>query len=108
GEVQNLGGECKEGEENGEKVERQVRKSVAALLLEGRVGQAFEGVITGASDKGTFVRVFDPPCEGRIVRGEQGLRVGDKVRVKLTAVVFEKGFLDFVRERNTTGRTAAA
>jgi exoribonuclease-2 len=69
----------------------------AAAKVESRVGESFDGVITGAADKGTFVRVFDPPVEGRVVRGERSLKVGAKVRVTLVATDFEKGFLDFVR-----------
>jgi exoribonuclease-2 len=79
------------------KVERQVRKSVAALLLERRVGESFAGVVTGAAPKGTYVRLLDPPVEGRIVRGFAGLAVGDKVRVNLVGTDFERGWLDFAR-----------
>jgi len=79
------------------KVERQVRKSVAALLLERRVGESFAGVVTGAAPKGTYVRLLDPPVEGRIVRGFAGLAVGDKVRVTLVGTDFERGWLDFSR-----------
>jgi exoribonuclease-2 len=79
------------------KVERQVCKSAATLLLEGRVGESFDGVITGAADKGTWVRVFNPPVEGRVVRGFQSLRVGDQVHVVLVHTDFDRGFLDFER-----------
>lgn len=88
---------CTLQEGNVAKVERQVSKSAAALLLEGRVGESFEGVITGAADKGTWVRIFNPPVEGRIVRGFQSLRVGDQVHVVLVHTDFERGFLDFER-----------
>jgi exoribonuclease-2 len=87
---------CNLQEANAAKVERQVKKSAAALLLGRRVGEAFNGVITGASEKGTYVRIFDPPAEGRVVQHEAGLRVGDAVRVKLVATDFERGYLDFV------------
>ncbi len=96
-ELGTLGAHCTEMEGAATKVERQVRKSAAALLLQHRIGEVFDGVITGAADKGTFVRVFNPPVEGRVVRGEQGLHVGDKVRVSLTGTDFERGFLDFAR-----------
>ena len=86
---------CNVQEEAATKVERQVRKSAAALLLAGRIGAVFEGVVTGASDKGTYVRIFDPPVEGRVVQNEAGLKVGDTVSVKLLHTDFERGWLDF-------------
>jgi exoribonuclease-2 len=88
---------CTLQEGNVAKVERQVQKSAATLLLEARVGESFDGVITGAADKGTWVRIFDPPVEGRMVRGFQSLRVGDQVRVVLVHTDFDRGFLDFER-----------
>ena len=66
-------------------------------LQTSRVGQRFEGIVTGASSKGTWARVFHPPVEGRIVRGEKGLDIGDRVNVKLLGVDVEKGFIDFAR-----------
>jgi exoribonuclease-2 len=88
---------CTLQEGNVAKVERQVCKSAATLLLEGRVGERFDGVITGAADKGTWVRIFNPPVEGRIVRGFESLRVGDQVHVVLVHTDFDRGFLDFER-----------
>jgi ribonuclease R len=69
----------------------------AALLLTPRMGEAFDAIVTGATPHGTFVRVIDPPAEGRIVKGEQGLDVGDALRVKLVATEPSRGFIDFVR-----------
>jgi exoribonuclease-2 len=84
--------------ENAErKVERTTRKQAAAVYLAGRIGQEFDAIVTGAADKGTFARLVDPPAEGRIIRGETGLDVGDHVRVKLVATEPSKGFIDFVR-----------
>jgi len=84
-------------EDAANKVERQVRKSAAAQLLASRVGERFDGVVTGASDKGTWVRVLNPPVEGKVVRGAAGLDVGDRVAVRLVGVNVERGFIDFER-----------
>jgi exoribonuclease-2 len=88
---------CTEAEDAANKVERQVRKSAAACILEDRIGQRFDGIVTGASEKGTWVRVFHPPVEGKVVHGAHGVDVGDKVNVKLIDVNVERGFIDFVR-----------
>jgi exoribonuclease-2 len=96
-ELDELAAHCTEAEDAANKVERQVRKSAAACILESRVGERFDGLVTGASEKGTWVRVFHPPVEGKVVHGGQGLDVGDKVRVKLIDVNVERGYIDFVR-----------
>ncbi len=96
-ELQNLALHCTEQEDAADKVERHVRKSAAALLLERRIGERFDAVVTGASEKGTWVRVFDPPVEGKLVHGSEGLSVGKKLRVKLIMTDVERGFIDFVR-----------
>ncbi len=86
-------------EASARKIERLMRKVAAAVLLQPRVGESFDSVVTGVSPKGTFVRLTQPPAEGRVVRGEEGLDVGDRVRVKLVSTDAQRGFLDFVRER---------
>jgi exoribonuclease-2 len=96
-ELRELGTHCTEQEGNAAKVERQVRKSAAALLLQNRIGQQFDGMVTGASDKGTWVRIAQPLAEGRVVQGFQGLDVGDQVRVRLLRVDVQRGFIDFAR-----------
>ena len=106
-ELSALAAHCNLQQENAAKVERQVKKSAAALVLAPRVGETFNGVITGASAQGTYVRIFDPPAEGRVVKNEAGLAVGDTVRVKLVATDFERGYLDFVNS-GTTGRKSFA
>lgn len=88
---------CTMQESNIAKVERQVSKSAAVLLLEKRVGDTFQGVITGAAEKGTWVRLLDPPVEGRVAHKHSFLRVGDKVRVTLVSTDFERGYLDFAQ-----------
>jgi exoribonuclease-2 len=92
-----LAAHCTAQEDAAEKVERQVRKSAAALLLSRRVGQRFDAIVTGSSAKGTWVRVLRPPVEGKLVRGEEGLDVGDKVAVQLVDVDVERGYIDFIR-----------
>ena len=96
-ELDRLAQHCTAQEDAATKVERQVRKSAAALLLETRIGEAFDGIVTGASDKGTWVRVTHPVAEGRVVRGTEGLDVGERVRVTLKAVDVERGYIDFER-----------
>ncbi|HQR44578.1 MAG TPA: RNB domain-containing ribonuclease [Thermoanaerobaculia bacterium] len=97
-ELEELAAHCTEQENDADKVERQVRKSAAAMLLQNRIGEWFDGVVTGASAKGTWARIFRPPVEGKIVEGFGGLRVGDRVRVKLLATDVERGYIDFVRK----------
>ncbi|MDD5302289.1 MAG: RNB domain-containing ribonuclease [Elusimicrobia bacterium] len=86
---------CTDQEAAAKKVERRVSKAVGATLLKHRVGETFQGVVTGAGPKGTYARIFAVPVEGKIVQGEKGLEVGDPVRVKLIDVRVEKGFIDF-------------
>ncbi|PYP99312.1 MAG: ribonuclease II [Acidobacteria bacterium] len=89
---------CTEREDEANRVERQVRKQAAAVLLADRVGQRFDALVTGASPKGTWVRVLRPPVEGRVMQGEEGLDVGDKVRVRLIGTDPVHGFIDFARD----------
>jgi exoribonuclease R len=96
-ELGELARHCTEQEDNATKVERQVRKSAAALLLESRVGERFDGIVTGASPKGTWVRINGPAAEGKVVRGYKGLDVGDHVAVELVDTDVEHGFVDFAR-----------
>jgi VacB/RNase II family 3'-5' exoribonuclease len=94
-ELERLATHCTLQEDAANKVERQVRKSAAALVVASRLGQRFDAIVTGASPKGTFVRVTAPPIEGMLVRGQQGLDVGDRLAVKLSRVDVDKGFIDF-------------
>jgi exoribonuclease-2 len=96
-ELAKLARHCTEQEDGAAKVERQVRKSAAALLLSRRIGERFAGIVTGASSKGTWVRIDHPVAEGRLVHGFDGIDVGDHVRVELVHTDVERGFIDFVR-----------
>ncbi|MEP7182150.1 MAG: RNB domain-containing ribonuclease [Betaproteobacteria bacterium] len=96
-ELAALARHCTEQEDNAAKVERQVQKSAAALLLVSRIGERFDATVTGASDKGTWVRILHPAVEGRVVRGFEGLDVGDRVDVKLVHTDVPRGFIDFAR-----------
>jgi exoribonuclease II len=91
---------CMERESAARTVERMLRKMAAATLLSSEIGNEFDGIVTGVKSTGTFVRLNSPPAEGRIVRGEKGLDVGDKVRVKLTATDIERGHIDFAAISN--------
>jgi len=82
-------------EKGAKKVERFMRKAAAAVLLQQRIGESFDALVTGASEKGTYVRLITPPAEGRVLRGEHGLRVGQKVRVRLLKTDPYNGFIDF-------------
>jgi len=92
-----FGRHCTEQETNATKVERQVRKSAAALLLESRVGESFDAIVTGASQKGTWVQIAHPLVEGKLVRAFAGLNVGDRIRARLVHTDAELGFIDFAR-----------
>ena len=84
-----------EQEDAANKVERQVAKSAAALLLESRIGEQFDAIVTGASDKGTWARLLTIPVEGKLVHGFEGVDVGDRIRVQLISINVERGFIDF-------------
>ena len=84
-----------EQEDAANKVERQVGKSAAALLLELRIGEQFDAIITGASDKGTWARLLTIPVEGKLVHGFEGVDVGDRIRVQLLSINVDRGFIDF-------------
>jgi ribonuclease R len=100
-ELRALAAHCTEQEDSAAKVERQVAKSAAALLLASRIGAQFDGIVTGASDKGTWARITQPAAEGRIVRGFEGLQVGERVRVQLVHTDVDRGFIDFATVRTS-------
>ncbi len=94
-ELDKLAAHCTEAEDAVKKVERHVEKSTAALLLESRVGEQFDSLVTGASEKGTWVRLLNIPVEGKLVNGYEGLNVGERVRVQLIDTNVERGYIDF-------------
>jgi exoribonuclease-2 len=88
---------CTMKEDAARKVERQVSKILAALAMTHRIGEVFDGIVTGVTPHGTFVRVIKPHVEGLLLHPQQGLDVGDKVRVKLVSADVHRGYIDFVR-----------
>ncbi|MDZ7589766.1 MAG: RNB domain-containing ribonuclease [Rubrivivax sp.] len=95
-ELQALAEHCTVQEDAAQKVERRMRKSEAALLLESHVGQSYDAIVTGSSATDMWVRIFAPPAEGRLESGPRGLEVGQQVRVKLVSTNVERGYIDFV------------
>lgn len=94
-ELEALANHCNEKADGAKKVERQVDKSAAAILLESRIGQSFNAIVTGAAEKGTWVRLLDIPVEGKLVSGGDGKKVGQRIRVRLLRTDVERGFIDF-------------
>ncbi|BAL26485.1 RNB domain-containing ribonuclease [Azoarcus sp. KH32C] len=95
-ELDELALHCTSQEDAAKKVERQLRKSEAALLLHSRIGQRFDALVTGVGNKGTWVRIFEPPAEGRLKGDLPTLKVGQSLRVQLVSTSVERGFIDFV------------
>ncbi|MHB8909813.1 MAG: RNB domain-containing ribonuclease [Syntrophales bacterium] len=96
-ELEALAKHCTQAEDAAKKVERQVTKSAAAILLESRIGEQFDAIVTGAADKGTWVRLLHPPIEGRLESGFEGMDVGHRLRVQLVRTDVERGYIDFKR-----------
>jgi VacB/RNase II family 3'-5' exoribonuclease len=95
-ELAALARHCTEQENAAKKVERQVGKSAAAMLLSTSIGRQFDAIVTGASGKGTWVRIAHPPVEGKLDNGSAEIQVGDRLRVQLVRTDVERGFIDFV------------
>ncbi len=94
-ELAALAQHCTEEEDAAKKVERQVTKSAAAIMLESRIGEQFDAIVTGASAKGTWVRLLPLPVEGRLTSGFKGMDVGQRLRVQLIHTNVERGYIDF-------------
>jgi exoribonuclease-2 len=95
GDLNAIAQRCTEMENSARKVEREMSKRIAAVVLHPRIGQNFRGVVTGVNEHGTFVRAFEPHVEGMLVHGGHGWDVGDRVTVKLVATDPQRGFIDF-------------
>lgn len=106
-ELDRMAAHFTEAEDEANKVERQVSKSAAALLYESRIGEQFDGIVTGAAPKGTWVRLIGAPVEGKVVQGFAGLDVGDRVRVQLVSTDVERGYIDF-RALGSAGQRAGS
>ncbi len=96
-ELTAIAANCTQKEDAAKKVEREMSKRLAAVAMQNRIGDVFDALVTGATDHGTFVRVFQPHIEGLLAQGDQGLDVGDKLRVKLVRTDVQKGYIDFAR-----------
>jgi VacB/RNase II family 3'-5' exoribonuclease len=94
-ELRQIAAHCTEQEDAANKVERHLRKSAAALLVSSKIGERFEGLIAGVSEFGRWVRIVNPPIEGKVVRGAEDRSVGDPVTVRLLRVDVARGFIDF-------------
>ena len=94
-ELISLAKHCNERASAARKVERQMRKVIAASVLSPRIGEEFEAIVTGVKPIGTFARLLNPPADGRIVKGEEGLQVGEKIKVRLIETNPQRGFIDF-------------
>jgi exoribonuclease R len=86
---------CTQMEDAARKVEREMSKRIAAVVLHSRIGQSFRAIVTGVNQYGTFVRTLDPHVDGMLVHGGHGLDVGDRLTVKLIATDPQRGFIDF-------------
>jgi exoribonuclease-2 len=96
-ELDVVASDCTLKEDAARKVQRDMIKRIAAVALADRVGQKFAAVVTGVTPKGVFVRISEPPVEGRLMRGERGVDVGDQIQVTLLSTDPQRGFIDFGR-----------
>jgi exoribonuclease-2 len=96
-ELSAIAANCTSKEDAARKVEREMSKRIAAVAMTGRIGEVFDAIVTGVTPHGTFVRVLQPHVEGLLTRGQQGVDVGDKLRVKLLSTDVQRGYIDFAR-----------
>ncbi len=88
---------CTLKEDAARKVERVMGKRIAAVALQPRIGQMFQAVVTGVTPSGTFVRIVNPPADGLLIHGQQGVDVGDQLKVKLVSTDPRRGYIDFAK-----------
>jgi exoribonuclease-2 len=96
-ELASIAAQCTRMEDAERKVSREMQKRIAAVAMAGRIGQAFDAIVTGVTDHGSFVRTLKPPVDGMLVRGQQGVDVGDRLRVTLVRTDPAQGYIDFAR-----------
>lgn len=96
-ELETLAQRCTQNEKEATKVERKMRKAAMCLYLSSHINETFDALVTGAAPKGTWVRLFKPPVEGKLIQGFEHVDVGDRIRVKLVHIDIQKGFIDFIR-----------
>ena len=96
-ELAAIAGTCTLKENEARKVEREMSKRIAAVAMSHRIGETFDAIVTGVTPKGTFVRVLTPHVEGLLARGQQGVDVGDRLRVTLVRTDVDRGYIDFAR-----------
>jgi exoribonuclease-2 len=96
-ELTAIAANCTQKGDAARKVEREMSKRLAAVAMQHRIGDVFDAIITGVTDRGTFVRVLQPHIEGLLAQGQQGLDVADNLRVKLIRTDVQKGYIDFAR-----------
>ncbi len=96
-ELTAIAADCTQKEDAARKVEREMAKRLAAIVMQKRIGEVFDAIVTGVTDHGTFVRVMQPHIEGLLAQGQHGLDVGDKLRAKLIRTDPRKGYIDFAR-----------
>ena len=97
GDLSAIASNCTLKEDAARKVERAMSKRIAAVAMSNRIGEVFDGIITGVTPKGTFVRILKPHVEGLLAHGQEGLDVGDKLRVKLVRTDVQRGYIDFAK-----------
>jgi VacB/RNase II family 3'-5' exoribonuclease len=96
-ELTSVAANCTQKEDAAKKVEREMSKRLAAVAMQNRIGEVFDAIVTGVTESGTFVRVFQPHLEGLLAQGQQGLDVGDQLRAKLIRTDVQRGYIDFAR-----------